>query len=112
MPVAHVALPVPLAGLFDYWFPGTLPVARGTIVRVLFGRAATHGVVMSVAAESALDVEALATIEEIVDVGATLPDDLCALAEFVSRYYQQPIGLCCALLVPPIGKRAPGRPAG
>jgi len=38
----------------------------------------------------------------------SLPEDLCALARFVSAYYQQPIGQCFAQLLPPLGASGGG----
>ena len=38
MPVAHVALPVPLPRTFDYLLPEGMPVKAGCRVRVPFGK--------------------------------------------------------------------------
>src|SRR5258705_3680713 len=46
---------------------------------------------------------------EEVDGGTPpLPDDICALARFVAAYYQEPIGLCFAQVLPPfvVARRA------
>ena len=49
MPVAHVALPVPLPRTFDYLLPEGMTVKAGSRVRVPFGKQQERiGVVVSV----------------------------------------------------------------
>ncbi|MBF4860061.1 hypothetical protein HIK32_01000, partial [Cronobacter malonaticus] len=47
MPVARVALPVPLARTFDYLLPDAMTAAAGCRVRVPFGRQQRVGVVVA-----------------------------------------------------------------
>nr|ELX6276336.1 hypothetical protein [Cronobacter sakazakii] len=54
MPVARVALPVPLARTFDYRLPDAMTAAAGCRVRVPFGRQQRVGVVVAVGDESEL----------------------------------------------------------
>ena len=48
MPVAHVALPVPLARTFDYLLPPDMPVSKGCRVSVPFGKRDAIGIVVNV----------------------------------------------------------------
>ncbi|RRA39451.1 hypothetical protein C4882_17545 [Cronobacter malonaticus] len=52
MPVARVALPVPLARTFDYLLPDAMTAAAGCRVRVPFGRQQRVGVVVAVGGRS------------------------------------------------------------
>jgi len=104
MPVARVALPVAAATTFDYWLPDGLEVARGSLVRVTLGTRSLVGVVIAVAAESAVPRERLQPVRAVVAL-PPLPEDVVALAEFVASYYHEPLGLALALAVPPIAGR-------
>ncbi|EOH1071717.1 hypothetical protein ACLKTN_003619, partial [Cronobacter sakazakii] len=59
MPVARVALPVPLARTFDYLLPDAMTAAAGCRVRVPFGRQQRVGVVVAVGNESELPLDEL-----------------------------------------------------
>ena len=48
MPVAHVALPVPLPRTFDYLLPDGMTVKAGCRVRVPFGKQERIGIVAAV----------------------------------------------------------------
>jgi primosomal protein N' (replication factor Y) len=109
MAIAHVAMPIAAWQLFDYWVPDGLDVARGDIVRVRFVGRHRLGVVAGM--ESVSDfTERLQPIDALSGI-ARLPDELMAMAEFVSDYYQVPPGLAHALLIPPTTARAPRRHA-
>ncbi len=101
MPIARVALPVAAAGAFDYWFPDSLPVARGSLVRVRLGPRRLVGVVLEVVRESAIAADKLLPVEDVVP-GPPLPPDVAELAQFVAEYYREAIGLAYALAVPPL----------
>ncbi|MBU0750591.1 MAG: primosomal protein N' [Gammaproteobacteria bacterium] len=100
--VLQVALDVPLPRLFDYLgSPGTMP---GSIVRVPFGAAGKGlktGVVVAVASSSAQPADKLKAVEAVLDV-PPLPPDWLALCEFVSRYYQHPLGGVTSMALPPL----------
>jgi primosomal protein N' (replication factor Y) len=59
------------------------------------------GVAVEQCPTSEIPPERLAPIEQLVTELPPLPADLCTLARFVADYYQQPIGQCFALLLPP-----------
>ena len=109
MTIAKVALPVAVHSLFDYWVPAGLDVAAGQIVRVQFGARAATGVVVATGTTSEVAPEALQPLREIVGGIPPLPADVLALAGFVARYYQEPLGQVLAQMLPPLSAsmRAP-----
>lgn len=69
MPVAHVALPVPLPRTFDYLLPEGMTVKAGSRVRVPFGKQQERiGVVVSVSDVSELPLNELKAVVEVLDV--------------------------------------------
>ena len=107
MAIAHVAMPIAAWQLFDYWIPDGLDVGRGDAVRARLGRRKSIGVVVGVDATSDVS-ERVQPVDALAGI-ARLPDDLMAMADFVSGYYQAPPGLAHALLLPPTLARAPRR---
>src|SRR6266496_3278313 len=102
MAIIRVALPVGVDRLFDYWLPDGLDVPSGSILRVRLGRRRLVGVAVEISLASELTPERLAPIEEVASELPPLPPDLCELARFVADYYQEPIGLCFAQMLPPL----------
>jgi len=98
-PVLQVALDVPLPRLFDY--RGSAGIVSGSLVRVPFGKNLKTGVVVAVAARSDQPDDKLKAIEAVLDV-PPLPADWLALCEFVSRYYQHPLGGVMSMALPPL----------
>ena len=107
MPIARVALPVAAQTTFDYWCPESLPVARGSVVRVRLGKRNLVGVVTDVADAPRVDGVKLAAMGDVADV-PRIADDVLDLAAFVASYYQDAPGLAYALALPPLrgGRRA------
>jgi primosomal protein N' (replication factor Y) (superfamily II helicase) len=102
MPVARVALPVAAPTPFDYWVPDGLAAGRGALVRVrLAGRLLT-GVVVEVPDRSEIPRERLQPIAAVLHELPVLPVDLLDLASFVASYYQEPLGLVIAQMIPPL----------
>jgi primosomal protein N' (replication factor Y) (superfamily II helicase) len=106
MTIARVALPVAAEGAFDYWVPAGVAVAPGAIVRVHLGRRALVGVVVDISATTDVAADRLQPIGELLPGIPPLPADVLALAQFVSGYYQEPLGLVLAQMLPPIGAGA------
>ncbi len=100
MRIARVALPVAAHALFDYWIPEGLEVARGQLVRVRLARRALVGVVAELAGATDVPRDKLQPVVEIVAAIPPLPSDGLTLAEFVARYYQEPLGLVLTQMVP------------
>lgn len=98
-PVLQVALDVPLPRLFDY--RGSAEIVSGTLVRVPFGKGVKTGVVVAVAAQSDQPADKLKSVEEVLAV-PPLPQDWLELCQFVSRYYQHPLGGVMSLALPPL----------
>jgi len=109
--IVRVALPVATDQLFDYWLPAGLSVETGSVLRVTLARRRMLGIAMELVDTPAVAPERLAPVDEIVTTVPPLPEDLRALARFVSEYYQQPIGQCLAQMLPPLGGRGNAREA-
>jgi len=103
MAIARVAMPIAAWQLFEYWIPDGLAVARGDVVRARLGAQRRIGVVTAIEPHSEF-VDRVQPIEATADV-PRLPDEIMALAQFVSDYYQAPPGLAYALATPPLAAR-------
>ncbi len=106
MTIARVALPVATEGAFDYWVPAGIAVAPGAIVRVHLGRRALVGIVVDISTTTDVAADRLQPIGELLPGLPPLPADVLVLAQFVSGYYQEPLGLVLAQMLPPIGAGA------
>ncbi len=84
-----------------------LPVVPGSVLVVRLGGRRLHGVAVEVLESSEVPPERLVPVDEVLSELPTIPDDLRDLAAFVSTYYQEPIGLCFAQMLPPL-TRGPG----
>ena len=109
MPVARIALPVAASTPFDYWVPEGFPAPRGALLRVkLAGRPLT-GVVVELLEHTDIPRERLQPVEASMPEMPVLPIDLLELGSFVASYYQEPLGLVLAQMIPPL--RATSRTA-
>lgn len=110
MAIARVALPVAASAAFDYWIPDGLAVNRGAVVHVRLARRALAGVVVDVVPVSGISHDKLQPIGELRQDVPPLPADVLELAEFVAKYYQEPLGLVLAQMLPPLAavSRKPG----
>jgi primosomal protein N' (replication factor Y) len=99
--IVRVALPVATHQLFDYWLPAGLAVEPGSVLVVRLGRRRLHGVAVDVVDSSEVAPERLMAVDEVLSDLPPVPIDLRELASFVSTYYQEPIGLCLAQVLPP-----------
>src|SRR5690242_3038130 len=109
MAIARVAMPIAAWQLFDYWIPDGLAIARGEVVRAHLGSRRRIGVVIAIDPHSEFG-DRVQPIEAMADV-PRLPDEIMALAQFVSDYYQAPPGLAYALATPPLAaRRKPSSP--
>ncbi|MGH8849888.1 MAG: primosomal protein N' [Casimicrobiaceae bacterium] len=104
--IVRVALPVAVHQLFDYWSPAGLTVQPGSIVVARLGLRALTGVAVALADSSDVAPERLLPIEQVVPGLPPLPAELIELASFIAGYYQQPIGLCLAQMLPPLAARS------
>ncbi len=90
--IYQVALDVPLRRLFDYLPLNDTLLARGTRVKVPFGRQHRIGIVMGQIEKSTIPIEQLKVISEICETEPLFPSTLCDFIEITSRYYHHPIG--------------------
>jgi primosomal protein N' (replication factor Y) len=109
MAIVRVALPVATNQLFDYWLPAGLAIEPGSVLRVRLARRRLLGIALELVDATDIAPERLAPVDEIVTTLPPLPEDLRALARFVSDYYQQPIGQCLAQMLPPLSTRGAAR---
>ncbi len=110
--IVRVALPVAAHQLFDYWLPAGLVPDPGSVLVVRLGRRRLHGVAVEIVESSEVAPERLIPVDEVLSDVPPIPTDLRELASFVSTYYQEPIGLCLAQMLPPLtfGKGRRERP--
>ena len=91
-PVVRVAVPVPLADVFDYLAPPGMSPAPGTRVRVPFGRRERVGIVVEHTSASTLAPAKLKPIREVLDASAPLGAELMQSLRWAADYYHHPIG--------------------
>ncbi len=92
MPVAHVALPVPLARTFDYLIPAGMQVVAGCRVMVPFGKREAVGIVVAVSEKSELPLSDLKPIVNVLDGASLFPPSLWRVLLWAKDYYHHPIG--------------------
>ena len=73
------------------------------------GKRALTGVVVDIAATSDITQEKSAADPRSERAIPPLSNDLLRLADFVAGYYQEPLGLVLAQMVPPVGQRVGAR---
>lgn len=93
MPVAHVALPVPLPRTFDYLLPDGISAKAGCRVRVPFGKTQERvGIVVSVSNESELPLGELKSVVEVLDDEPVYTPTVWRMLLWAADYYHHPIG--------------------
>jgi primosomal protein N' (replication factor Y) (superfamily II helicase) len=86
----------------------TLQPGDRVIVPLGRGDSKTAGYVLDIAAETDLDIDALKPVHKRDDSAARLPEQLLALAKWISSYYCAPIGMTLANMLPAAVKRNVG----
>ncbi|MBV8043063.1 primosomal protein N' [Pluralibacter sp.] len=93
MPVAHVALPVPLARTFDYLLPEGVSVKAGCRVRVPFGKQQERvGIVVASGDKSELPLSDLKPVIEVLDDEPVYTPTVWRMLLWAAEYYHHPIG--------------------
>ena len=92
MRFAHIALDVPLPGLFDYSLDAAVEAIAGCRVVVPFGRRSVVGVVMAVSDQSAVDPAKIKPVRTVLQDVPALDHRWLALLQFCAAYYQYPLG--------------------
>lgn len=93
MPIAQVALQVPLACTFDYLIPEGMQVTTGCRVQVPFGKQRQAvGIMMAVKEHSELAVESLKPVSAPLDSESLFPEPLWRVLLWAAEYYHYPIG--------------------
>lgn len=93
MPIARVALNVPVDTLFDYSAENISLSDIGLRVSVPFGKKLVAGVIIEIASTTSIDSEKLKSIQESFIETPQLPKELLNLLAFCSQYYHHPIGM-------------------
>lgn len=97
----RVALDVPLQTLFDYVLPEGMRASIGDRVVVPFGAREQLGVVVAIDASSELPPQRLKRIAAVRSDAPPLPADWLQFIEFLSGYYQRPLGETLIAALPP-----------
>lgn len=92
MPVAHVALPVPLNRTFDYLLPEGCTVQPGCRVQVPFGTQQRTGVVVNVSEHSDFPKDELKTLIAVLDSAPLWSSSLWRMLLWAANYYHHPLG--------------------
>ena len=101
--IYQVALDVPLRRLFDYLPPNEGEIlARGTRVKVPFGRQHRIGIVMGHSQQSMVPTEQLKAISEVCETYPLFPENLCDFIARTAQYYHHPIGEVTFSGIPPL----------
>ncbi len=103
-----VAVNAPLDTTLTYKFSSDVEI--GSVVETPLGRRKTKGVVFKKADLDSEDlkpesIKSIASVEENLKV----PKDHLKWIEWISDYYQYPIGLVANLMFPPLGKKKPSK---
>ncbi|HWS12637.1 MAG TPA: primosomal protein N', partial [Rhodocyclaceae bacterium] len=106
MPIARVALDVPLPELVEYLAGEATAEDVGRLVRVSFARRERTGVLVALEPEGRVAPEKLKPLLAVRRDLPRLPPSWFALMEFSSRYYQRALGETICLALPPC--RRPG----
>ena len=96
-----MALDVPLARLFDYTLPETLPAHVGDRVVVPFGARQQLGVVLETDAQSELPANRMKSVTAVRDDAPRLSSEWLELMRFLASYYQRPLGETIIAALPP-----------
>lgn len=91
----HVAVPVPLAGYFDYLPPQNVDLAKlkpGLRVKVPFGRRELVGILVGTSAQTCCDAKQLKAVIEILDEVPILSPLILELSTRASQYYHYALG--------------------
>jgi primosomal protein N' (replication factor Y) len=97
--IARVAVPVPLHRLFDYSVPESLPLpVVGARVVVPFAGRRLVGVVTALNPPDAHDK--VRPLSDVLDEESVLGDEVFELAQWLSSYYQHPLGEVLTTLLP------------
>lgn len=101
--ILQVAVPSPLRSLFDYLAPPNSPALTptvGTRVVVPFGKRTLLGIIIAIKPTSDIPATQLKTAIEILDQEALFPPQLMELFLWASNYYQYPLGMLFAAVLP------------
>ena len=106
----QVAVPTPVARLFDYRWPADAPPpVPGARVMVPFARRQLIGLVVSISSESTLAPGRIKSVGQVIDSSAVLAPDMLSLLIWAASYYHHPIGEVLVAALPRVLRQ--GAPA-
>ncbi|MDF7679405.1 primosomal protein N' [Enterobacteriaceae bacterium ESL0689] len=92
MPIAQVALPVPLPQTFEYLIPDSMQVNVGYRVRVPFGKQERIGIVTAISEQSERPLNTLKPLSEVLDSEPVFSSAVWQLLLWAVDYYHHPVG--------------------
>lgn len=99
--IVSVAVPVPLAGTFDYLLPRGLPrLLPGMRVQVPFGNRQLVGVVLEILPQPPKPQRTLKVVTKVLDAAPIAPSNWLEALRWAAGYYQHPIGEVLAAALP------------
>lgn len=101
--IASIAIPSPLARLFDYVVPQAIDIKcliPGVRIRVPFQHRELVGILIEVKNKSNLPYDKLKSILEILDSEPIFTPDIFKICQFASSYYHHPLGEVFASAMP------------
>ena len=111
--ILRVAVPVPLAGSFDYLWSGPGdPPAPGCRVRVPFGKGARVGLVLELSDETDVATGKLKAVESAIDELPVVSSELLTTLVWCAAYYHHPIGEVVAQALPVLLRHGRELPSG
>jgi primosomal protein N' (replication factor Y) (superfamily II helicase) len=100
VPIAQVAVDVPLNTAFDYLAPDITRRDIGARVLVPFGRRLVVGVIVGIGEQARDPNITLKPIKRLLHDAPPLPAPILKLAQFCADYYHHPLGQVIATLLP------------
>jgi len=99
-PVIQVAVPGPLARLFDYLPDADHVPPPGVRVRVPFGGSRRVGIVVGSAERASVATSRLRRVGAVLDSEPVVDDELLRLGRWAAGYYHHPLGEVLASMLP------------
>ncbi|MGI9258112.1 MAG: primosomal protein N' [Gammaproteobacteria bacterium] len=111
--ILRVAVPVPVAGAFDYLWSGPGdPPAPGCRVRVPFGRGTRVGLILDRSDETDIAAEKLKPVESALDESPVVGAELLATLVWCADYYHHPVGEVVTQALPVLLRQGRELPSG
>ena len=102
--IIQVAVPRPLHSVYDYLLDTDMAIPKvGTRVEVPFGN--THAIGICINASVRQPHRHLKTVIRLLDQEPLIPENLMALAHWMTDYYHHPIGEVLSTIIPTAARK-------